>query len=73
MSHFYAGWGESNPSEAKQKPGSSNSEFPSIRFSEPESFLPASGVSPHSEYKDRVQHLDPAYRQTSLFPAIQSH
>ena len=73
MSHFYAGLREWISSEANPKPGSSNREFSSLRFSEPESFHPATGVSPHSEYKDRVQHLDPAYCQTSLYPAIQSH
>ena len=48
MSHFYAGWSESIPPEANQKPGSSIREFPSLRFSEPESFHPATGVSPES-------------------------
>jgi len=46
MSHFYAGLREWISSEAKQKPGSSSREFPSLRFSEPESFHPATGVSP---------------------------
>jgi hypothetical protein len=54
MSHFYAGGREGNFPEATQKPGSSNREFPSLRFSEPESFHPATRVSPHSEYKYRV-------------------
>jgi len=45
MSHFYAGLRERISSEATQKPGSSNREFPSLRFSEPESSHPATGVS----------------------------
>jgi len=54
MSHFYAGCKEWISSEANQKPGSSNREFPSLRFSEPDSFHPPTGVSPHSDYKYRV-------------------
>jgi hypothetical protein len=46
MSHFYAGLRERISSEATQKPGSSNREFPSLRFSEPERFHKAIAVLP---------------------------
>ena len=45
MFPFQAGWRDSLPTGAKQKQGSSNREFPSLRFSEPEIFHPATGVS----------------------------
>ena len=73
MFPFYVSWREKIPTGAEQKTGSSNREFPLLRFPEPERSHSATGGSPHSEYKDRVQLMDPAYRQTTLYPTIQRH